>query len=380
MIGYGKQSIDESDIAAVIDVLKSDYLTQGPAVERFEAALCEYTGAQYAVAVNSGTAALYTAYAAIGLEKGKRLWTSPITFVATVNAAVMLGAEIDFVDVDPITGNQCNKHLAAKLEVANQTGHLPDVVVPVHLTGRSCEMLEIRRLANRYGFRVIEDASHALGGTYKQDKIGACRYSDAVTLSFHPVKSITTGEGGAVLTNDPGIAEAVKEIRHHGITRNPSKFARQNEPGFHYEQQRMGFNFRMSDIHAALGGSQLRRLDEFVKKRRLLAKMYLDEFSAKSLPIKLPLPDMDSAWHLYSISCYNKEQRDLLFEHCYRNGIGTAVHYAPVYAQPWYTGTYAMPEMRDAEGYTSTTLSLPLHPALNYSDIVKIVDVIAKFN
>lgn len=374
MIGYGRQSIDESDIAAVVQALRSDHLTQGPIGEGFESALCDYTGAKYAVAVSSGAAALFAVYAALGLQKGKMLWTSPITFVATANAASLLGADVEFVEIDPKTGNLCIKYLAEKLLQASARGTLPDVVVPVHLTGRSCDMEPIHKLSIRYGFRIVEDAAHALGGSYHQNKIGSCKFSDATILSFHPLKSITTGEGGAILTNNCDVAEAAREIRHHGITRTPSKFLSKNEPGFHYEQHRMGFNLRLSDLHAALGVSQLKRLDHFISIRREIVESYYSGMSGKTNFIELPEESNFSAWHLFAVKCENKRQRDGLYSHLLAEKIGTAVHYPPVYRQPWYQKNGNYPELPLAERYADIALSLPLHPMLSNHEIKKVID------
>lgn len=375
MIGYGRQSIDEDDIAAVVSVLRSDYLTQGPSVDAFEKQLCDYTGARFAITVNSGTAALYMAYAALGVTAGRRVWTSPITFVATVNAAIMLGATVEYVDVDPSTGNISIDILARQLERACLKNELPDVIVPVHLTGRSCDMAEIAELAKHYGFSVVEDAAHALGGQYQGKKIGSCEFSKATIFSFHPVKSITTGEGGVMMTNNPELAQIAREIRHHGITRDRTKFVSPSAPGFHYEQLRMGFNFRLSDIHAALGVSQMKKLDTFIQKRRNIASHYLDRAENLS-QFSLPVRSNDSAWHLFSIGCKNRSVRDRLYANCLSRGITTAVHYPPVYRQPWHQKVAPHRSLAGAERYANTTLTLPLFYSMEEEMVNHVVQVL----
>ncbi len=369
MKSYGRHSVSEDDIAAVVEVLRGDWLTQGPVIERFEAALCACTGASHAVAVNSGSAALYVTYAALGLGPGKRMWTSPITFVATSNAALMLGAQVEFVDVDPKTGNLSVLHLREKLAMAYDAGCLPDMLVPVHLTGRSCPMQQIRGLADQYGIRVVEDASHALGGTYQGETIGICRHSDAAVFSFHPVKSITTGEGGAVTTNSADLAESMREIRHHGITRDRCRLIKSGQPGYYHEQQRMGFNFRLSDIHAALGCSQLTRLGSFVQHRRDLAAHYHHRLADIADRITRPPPDAGSAWHLYAVNCRSMRHRDNLYARFLAEGVRTAVHYLPVYSHPWYRQYHPSLPLVGAEAYANTALTLPLHTLLTESDI-----------
>lgn len=375
MIGYGKQCIDEDDIAAVVSVLRSDYLTQGPSVEAFEKELCDYTSARYAISVNNGTAALYMAYAALGVTTGSRVWTSPITFVATVNAAIMLGATVEYVDVDPSTGNISVDNLAKQLKRACRRNELPDVVVPVHLTGRSCDMAEIAVLAERYGFSVVEDAAHALGGQYHGKKIGSCEFSNATIFSFHPVKSITTGEGGVIMTNNLELAQIFREIRHHGITRDRAKFANPKAPGFHYEQLRMGFNFRLSDIHAALGASQMKKLDSFIQKRKKIASFYLDRAETFS-QFNWPLRSDDSAWHLFSIGCKNRSVRDRLYANCLSHGVATAVHYPPVYRQPWHQTAAPHRSLAGAEHYANTTLTLPLFYSMDEEMVIHVLQVL----
>lgn len=374
MIGYSRQSVDDSDLEAVARVLKSDFLTQGPEVEAFEHALCEYTGAAHAVVVNSGSAALYVAYAAAGLKAGGRLWTSPLTFVATANAAVMLGAEVDFVDVNPSTGNLCPRALAVKLEKAAAENALPDLIVPVHLNGLSCDLSAISALAELYGISIIEDASHALGGHFAGRPVGACQYSKATTLSFHPVKSITAGEGGAVLTNDAALARLATRLRHHGIERDPEFWVRSGQPGHYYEQPDLGFNFRLSDIHAALGRSQLSRLDHFVEARKKRAHWYAEALEAPGLA--LPPLDADHAWHLYAIRCAEASQRDSLFSTLRSEGFGAAVHYPPVHRQLFYEKRLGRVELPKAEAYASCCLSLPLFPGLSREQVERVAVIV----
>ncbi len=300
-IPYGRQSISEADIAAVVDVLKSDFLTQGPVVPAFEEAIAALCGAQHGVAANSATSALHLACMALGVGPGDSVWTSPLTFVASSNAALYCGAKVDFVDVDDRTYNLCPVRLAEKLDRAAATGNLPKVIIPVHLTGQPCDMQAIHTAASRHGVRIIEDASHAIGGTYQSEPVGNCKFSDITVFSFHPVKIVTTGEGGMAMTNDAELAELMRLDRSHGITRDAHRLQMQDEGAWYYEQQRLGYNYRMTDINAALGVSQLSRLSEFIDRRREIASVYDRAFA--DLPVKTPWqhPDTASAWHLYVI-------------------------------------------------------------------------------
>jgi len=300
-IPYARQSIDETDVAAVCRVLRSDWLTTGPEVERFEGVVADHCGARHAVAVNSATSALHLACLALELGSGDILWTSPITFAASANCALHCGAAVDFVDIDPRTYNLCPKALEKKLQAAEKVGRPPKIVVPVHLCGQPCEMEAIHALSRRYGFRVIEDASHAVGGRYKDAPVGNCRYGDITVFSFHPVKIITTGEGGMAVTDDSALGEKMALLRSHGITRDPALMSRKPDGPWYYQQIDLGYNYRMTDIQAALGISQMQRLDAFVDRRRELAKRY-DELLA-DLPVTTPWqhPDGRSAWHLYAI-------------------------------------------------------------------------------
>jgi UDP-4-amino-4,6-dideoxy-N-acetyl-beta-L-altrosamine transaminase len=373
MIPYGRQDISQEDIDAVTEVLRSDWLTQGQAGPRFERAMAAYCGVRDAIAVSNATAALHVACLALDLGPGDYLWTTPNTFVASANCALYCGASVDFVDIDPRTYNLSVAALAEKLDIAETRGRLPKIVVPVHFAGQSCEMRGIRALADRYGFRIVEDASHAVGAEYGGRKVGACDYGDIAVFSFHPVKIITTGEGGMALTGDPRLAERLSNLRTHGIVRNAPRLNEEHDtqrlneerygPWF-YEQIDLGLNYRMTDIQAALGASQLTRLDGFVARRRELAARY-DTLLAK-LPVTRPWqhPDTHSAWHLYVIRLRRNEielSRRQVFDAMRAAGIGVNVHYIPVHTQPYYrrlgfeTGMFP-----EAESYYEDAITLPL--------------------
>lgn len=376
MIPYGRQDITQADIDAVVEVLKSDFLTQGPMVPRFEQAVADYAGAAYAVAVNSATSALHLACRALGLGPGDVLWTSPITFVASANCARYCGAEVDFVDIDPRTYNLCPQALERKLIEAERIGRLPKVVVPVHLCGQPCDMAAIYALAQRYGFRIIEDASHAIGARYRGEPVGNCRYSDITVFSFHPVKIITTAEGGMALTNDAALAEKMALLRSHGITREPEKMTHEPDGPWYYQQIDLGFNYRMTELQAALGLSQLERLDVYVAQRARLAQQY-DELLA-GLPVVTPWqhPDGASAWHLYVIRLQLQGHRlshRQVFEALREQGIGVNLHYIPVHTQPYYQQLgFRVGDFPLAEAYYEEAISLPLYPTLPEPDQVKV--------
>lgn len=377
MIPYGKQDINQADIDAVVDVLKSDFLTQGPQVPLFEDALKKHTGAKHAVAVNSGTSALHIACLALGLGKGDWLWTTPITFVASANCGLYCGAQVDFVDIDPRTYNLSVSALEEKLALAEKENRLPKIVVPVHLAGQACEMRAIKTLADRYGFSIIEDASHAIGGRYENDPIGNCRYADITVFSFHPVKIVTTAEGGAALTNDPSIAEKLELYRCHGITRDENLMTGESDGPWYYQQVALGFNYRMTDLQAALGVSQMSRIDAFVKNRHSLMQQYNTALSA--LPITLPkqMDNTYTACHLYIIRLNLNEitlTHRQVFEALRGKGVGVNLHYIPVYKQPYYQNMdYMGGRYPNAESYYAEAISLPIFSLMSDDDLSKVV-------
>ena len=373
MIPYGHQDISEEDIEAVVDVLRSDYLTQGPAVPKFEQAICDYTGAKYGVAVNSGTSALHIACLALELGKGDWLWTTPITFVASANCGLYCDAKVDFVDIDPITWNLSAEKLEEKLKEAEREGKLPKVIVAVHLCGLSCDMEKISNLSKQYGFSIIEDASHALGGQYQEKNIGNGQYSDISTFSFHPIKNITTGEGGMAVTNNPELAEKMRRLRSHGITSDPALMTHSKDGLWYYQQIELGFNYRMSDLHAALGISQLKRLDEFIANRRSIAKRYDQALSGLSLQLpsksKTNSEDSSSAYHLYIIRLQNsqgKSDRKILLEALRDKDVQAHVHYIPLHTQPYYQQFgFKEGDFPEAENYYSEAMTLPIYSAMS---------------
>ncbi len=368
MIPYGRQQIDEADIAAVTEVLRSDFLTQGPAVPAFEQAVASACGAKHAVAVNSATSALHIACLSLGVAPGDVVWTTAVTFVASANCARYCGADVDFVDIDPLTYNLSIKHLAEKLDKAERTGRLPKVVIPVHLCGQPCDMAALHELKVRYGFKVIEDATHSIGGKYKGEPIGNGRYSDITVFSFHPVKIITTGEGGMALTNDAELAKRMQGLRSHGITRDAADMTQAPDGPWYYQQIDLGFNYRMSDLQAALGLSQMQKLDGFVAKRHTLARRY-DQMLA-SLPVVTPWqhPDGYSGLHLYVIRLKLKEisrTHSEVFDTLRQAGIGVNLHYIPVYLQPYYERLgFRKGHCPEAERYYAEAISLPMYPGL----------------
>lgn len=369
MIPYGRQDITQDDIDAVVGVLQSDLLTQGPMVPRFEQGVAEHVGASHALAVNSATSALHIACLALGLGPGDRLWTSPITFVASANCGLYCGAEVDFVDIDPRTYNLCPLGLARKLELAEREGRLPRVVVPVHLCGQPCDMQAIHALSQRYGFKVIEDASHAIGGKYQGEFIGNCRYSDITVFSFHPVKIITTAEGGMALTNSVDLASKMALLRSHGITREPAQMTHAADGPWYYQQIDLGFNYRMTELQAALGVNQMTRLDQYVARRHQLARRY-DELLA-TLPVTAPWqhPDSYSGLHLYVIRLQQDKIRKThrqVFESLREQGIGVNVHYIPVHTQPYYEQMgFRQGDFPDAESYYYEAISLPMFQTMS---------------
>lgn len=382
MIPYGKQEITQQDIDAVVDVLNSDFLTQGPKVPEFESMLTAHTGAAHALAVNSATSALHIACLALGLGEGDWLWTSPVTFVASANCGLYCGAKVDFVDIDPKTYNMCPEKLEQKLIHAKAEGKLPKVVVPVHLCGQPCDMKAISKLAKEYGFKTIEDASHAIGGRYYGQPIGNCEYSDITIFSFHPVKIVTTAEGGAALTNSKALANKMTLLRSHGITRDSEQMIGASHGGWYYQQIDLGFNYRMTELQAALGVSQMQRLDGFVEARHRLATRYYELLS--DLPLVLPhqLKNTYSGLHLFvirlkldEIGLTHKEVFDALRE----QGIGVNLHYIPVHTQPYYkTMGFSLGDFPEAERYYSEAISLPMFHLMTNEQQNTVVSMLSK--
>jgi UDP-4-amino-4,6-dideoxy-N-acetyl-beta-L-altrosamine transaminase len=378
MIPYGRQDISDDDIAAVVAVLKSEYLTQGPLVPAFETAIAARVGAAHGVAVNSATSALHVACMALGLGPGDVLWTVPTTFVASANCALYCGATVDFVDIDPVTWTMCPKALAAKLETAARAGRLPKVIVPVHLCGQSADMSAIGRLAQAYGVRVIEDASHSIGAAHEGRPVGDCRYSDITVFSFHPVKIITTAEGGLATTQDPLLARAMELARSHGITREPAEMTHAPDGPWYYQQVTLGYNYRMTEMQAALGLSQLERLDAFIARRRALAARY--DLLLDKLPLQRPAPpaDVESAWHLYAVRV-SADQRLAVFKALRAEDIGVNLHYIPVHTQPYYLAMGFKPGMfPNAEAYYAEAISIPLYAGLSDADQDLVVAALAR--
>jgi UDP-4-amino-4,6-dideoxy-N-acetyl-beta-L-altrosamine transaminase len=381
-IPYGHQDVTAEDIQAVTDVLRSDWLTQGPAVPRFETAVSEYCGAAHAVAVNSATSALHIACLALGLGPGDLLWTSANTFVASANCGLYCGAEVDFVDIDPVTHNMSVAALARKLAGAKATGKLPKVVVAVHFSGLSCDMQAIFALSREYGFHLIEDASHAVGGRYQGRPIGCCQYSDISVFSFHPVKIITTAEGGMALTNSADLAERMRIFRTHGITRDPLDGLEEAEGPWFYRQVALGFNYRMTDILAALGASQTRRIDAYVARRHEIAAVY--DAALRDLPVVTPVsrPDCRSALHLYVIRLRLDELsvgRREVFTAMQVRGIGVNVHYIPVHWHPYFARMgFKRGDFPEAERYYAGAISLPMFPTLTLAEQHKVIAALAE--
>ena len=368
-IPYGRQDITQGDIDAVIEVLKSDFLTQGPQVPKFEKEVSRYCGAKYAVAVNSATSALHLACLSLGLGTGNWLWTSPITFVASANCGLYCGAKVDFVDIDPVTYNLCTKALKKKLIKAKELGRLPKVVVAVHLGGQSCDMKAIHALSKEYGFKIIEDASHAIGGKYLNEPIGNCKYSDITVFSFHPVKIITTGEGGMALTNNNKLAEHMSLLRSHGITRDPSQMTKQADGDWYYQQIELGYNYRMTDMQAALGVSQFKKINNNVSRRHEIADRYNKFLS--DFPLTLPYQSADgySAFHLYIIRLKNRNKHKQTFDTLRAKGIGVNLHYIPLYRQPYYQFNDSdYNNFPESESYYSEAITIPLYRMMSNLD------------
>ena len=364
-IPYGRQDVTQDDIENVANILKSDFLTQGPYVPEFEKKVSEYCGVKHAVALNSSTSALHISCLSLGLKAGDWLWTSPITFVASANCGLYCGAKVDFIDIDPETYNLCPKALKKKLIQAKKVGKLPKIIVPVHLSGQSCDMKAIHKLSKEFNFKIIEDASHAIGGRYLNEPVGNCKYSDITVFSFHPVKIITTGEGGMALTNNSAIAERISILRSHGITRDPKLMTHQPDGDWYYQQIDLGFNYRMTDIQAALGVSQLERLDNYVSRRHELAMRYNNLL--KDLPLIIPYQNSDnySAFHLYIIRLRDRNKHKQTFVYLRKENIGVNLHYIPVHMQPYYSEIDTeYHDLKQSELYYKDAISIPLYPAM----------------
>ena len=373
-IPYGRQDVTEADIEAVVNVLRSDFITQGPVVPRFEQAVADYCGARQGVAMNSATSALHLACLALGIGPGDVVWTSPITFVASANCARYCGADVDFVDIHPATINLSPERLAEKLEQTRASGgRLPKVVIPVHFAGQSCDMAAIGRLADEYGFRVIEDASHAIGGRYQGEPVGSCRHSDITVFSFHPVKVITTGEGGMAVTNSADLAEHMGRLRSHGITRDPEQMSGEPDGPWYYEQVELGFNYRLTEMQAALGLSQLERLEAFITRRQELAARYDKALETSEIRPVSQGADAHSAYHLYVIRVPEAKRRRV-FEQLREDGVGVNVHYIPVYRQPDFQRLgFPAGYCPEAEAYYQEAISLPMFPGMSNAEQDRVI-------
>jgi len=382
MIPYGRQNITQADIDAVIETLTSDYLTQGPRIPEFEKSVCELVGAKHAVAGNSATSMLHVACLALGLKSGGLLWTSPNTFVASSNCALYCGASVDFVDIDIESYNIDPQLLEVKLKQAEKQGKLPDILVAVHFGGQSCDMREIARLSKIYGFKVIEDASHCIGGHYEGKLIGNCDYSDISIFSFHPVKIITTVEGGLATTNEPTLFQQMLRLRTHGITREPDLLQQPEKYGWYYEQLELGLNYRMTDVQAALGSSQLKRIDENIERRRFLAERYQGLLGSLPVAYQKSNPASNSAWHLFVIRLLgvdSLEKKSIIFDSLRNSRIGVNVHYIPVHTQPYYKELgFGWGMFPNAESYYTQAISIPLFPELKESEQDYIVEELKK--
>ncbi|MBQ4846343.1 UDP-4-amino-4,6-dideoxy-N-acetyl-beta-L-altrosamine transaminase [Pseudoalteromonas sp. MMG005] len=379
MIPYGKQSIEQSDIDAVVEVLNSNWLTQGPKVPEFEQAISDYTNCKYAVAVNSATSALHVACLALGVSHNDYVWTSPISFVASSNCALYCGAKIDFVDIEPSTGNMCVIELERKLVHAKKAGQLPKVIIPVHLAGQSCNMKRIHELSLEYAFTIIEDASHAIGAKYQGEPIGNCIYSDITVFSFHPVKIITSAEGGMATTNDPSLARKMQLLRSHGITAVDTEMTEPSHGPWYYQQISLGFNYRMTDLHAALGLSQLKNVDSFITQRHQLASLYNQLLDRNLVTPLLQINNCYSAYHLYIILL---TKPDKALHHSLVTGLREKdiighVHYIPIHLQPYYKDMGFEPgAFPNAEQYYQSAVTLPLHPSLTTEQVQYVVKTV----
>jgi UDP-4-amino-4,6-dideoxy-N-acetyl-beta-L-altrosamine transaminase len=382
MIPYGKQDINQADIDSVINVLKSDLLTQGPQVPLFENTVAKYCDARYGVAVNSATSALHIACLALGLGEGDYLWTSPNTFVASANCGLYCGAKVDFVDIDPLTYNLSIQELEKKLIQAKKEKKLPKILIPVHFAGQSCDMEKIHILSKQYGFSIIEDASHAIGAKYLDKPVGGCQYSDITIFSFHPVKIITTAEGGLATTNNPELSEKMKLLRSHGVTRDPSLMSKLSEGEWYYQQVDLGFNYRMTELQAALGVSQMQRLDEFIAKRHTLQERYDILLGAFSIVRPYQNKGNYSALHLYPIQVNFDDigkSRQQIFNKFREGNIGVNVHYIPVHTQPYYQKLgFRNGDFPNSEAYYNKAISIPLFHAMTFDQQDQVVEVLSK--
>jgi UDP-4-amino-4,6-dideoxy-N-acetyl-beta-L-altrosamine transaminase len=380
MIPYGKQSISPQDIETVVSVLKSDFLTQGPMAPRFEKAFAKQVSAEFAVSTNSATSALHIACLALGVTAGDIVWTSPVSFVASSNCAIYCNATVDFVDIDPFTYNLSVEALEKKLIDAKEKGLLPKVVIPVHLAGQSCDMKAIHSLSLKFDFRIIEDASHATGARYDGAPVGCCSYSDIAVFSFHPVKIITSGEGGMAVTNSREAMLRMASLRSHGITREQSRMTIEADGPWFYQQLELGFNYRMTDIHAALGYSQLKRLDEFVGRRHAIADVYFEELANEE--ISLPFQDADgySSFHLFILNFTNSAgplSRNKAFNRLRESGVNVNLHYIPIYRHPYYSAMeFDASNFPEAEKYYKAAISIPMYPSMTEGEQAFVIDVI----
>lgn len=379
MIPYGRQSLSEEDIAAVEAVLRSDFLTTGPAIEAFEQAVCAATDAPFGVAANSATSSLHLACLALDLQPEDRVWTSPNSFVASANCALYCGAQVDFVDIEPGSWNMDAAALEAKLQQAAAQGALPKIVIPVHFGGQSCDMPRIHALCSAYGVKIIEDASHAIGASYTDDvgqshNVGACIHSDICVFSFHPVKIVTSGEGGLATTRDAALAQTMLELRSHGITRDPARMQGESHGSWYYQQLALGWNYRMTDIQAALGASQMTRLQDFITTRTALVQRYQSAF--QDWPVHRPHLHQEnrSAWHLYVLCLESRFDRRAVFDSMRAAGIGVNVHYIPIHLQPYYRRMgFSEGDFPQAERYYNGALTLPLYPDLTHEQQDRVI-------
>lgn len=378
MIPYSRQIIDKNDIKSVIKVLKSDLITQGPIIEKFEKNLSKFCNSKFAVAVSSATAGLHLACLSLGLKKGDYLWTSPISFVASANCGIYCGAKVDFIDINHETFNIDVIELEKKLKNAKKNNKLPKIVIPVHLGGLTCDMKKIYQLSKKYNFKIIEDASHALGASLNKEKVGNCKYSDLTVFSFHPVKIITTGEGGAILTKKEGLFQKLKILRTSGIKKNLDKNKLKKEGAWFYEQVNLGYNYRMNEISSALGNSQLSKVNLFVKKRNFIAKMYIKEFKKMKIQFQKVPKNFYSSYHLFIIRV-NKAIRKNLFNYLRKRKYFVNIHYIPIYKHPFYKNKFRLKKFPESENYYNEAISIPIYPNLKLKEIKKIINIIKYF-